>query len=197
MLKHQNIKGTREPDMTKQPTLSLKLPQWEGEWKTEIYNEDGIMLCPNKTNKSITPLDYLKKLTQVACVIQCGGIWFTNGKFNVTWKLLQAVVQNPKPTIQGTCQIKLKPSDKGLGNTADEEEGETNEDETEAIGIVEDSDAEAETEQPSSVTETPTVFNTPVPVPEPVVAAAVVEPVPVATAPIKPVKKVVKKVSAK
>ena len=112
MLKYPKIKGTSEPDMTKKPTLRLKLPQWEGVWKSEIYDEDSNVLFPNKENSTVTPLDYLKKGTMVASVIQCGGIWFTNGKFTVTWKLLQAVVQKPKGSITGQCLIKLKPAEK-------------------------------------------------------------------------------------
>jgi hypothetical protein len=112
MLKYPKIKGTSEFDYTKKPTLRLKLPQWENTWKVEIYDEEGLPLFPNKDNGNITPLDYLKKGVMVASVIQCGGIWFTNGKFTITWKLLQAVVQKPKASINGQCLIKLKPSDK-------------------------------------------------------------------------------------
>ena len=112
MLKYPKIKGTSEPDYSKKPILRLKLPQWQNAWKSEIYDEDGNALFPNKENHTITPLDYLKKGTMLACVIQCGGIWFTNGKFTVTWKLLQAVVQKPKASISGQCLIKLKPAEK-------------------------------------------------------------------------------------
>lgn len=112
MLKYPKIKGTSEFDYSKKPTLRLKLPQYENAWKCEIYDEDGLPLFPNKDNSNITPLDYLKKGVMVASVIQCGGIWFTNGKFTITWKLLQAVVQKPKASINGQCLIKLKETDK-------------------------------------------------------------------------------------
>jgi hypothetical protein len=112
MLKYPKVKGTSEFDYNKKPTLRLKLPQWDNAWKCEIYDEDGLPLFPNKENQNITPLDYLKKGVMLAAVIQCGGIWFTNGKFTITWKLLQAVVQKPKASISGQCLIKLKASDK-------------------------------------------------------------------------------------
>ena len=112
MLKYPRIKGTSEPDYSKKPILRVKLPQWQNAWKSEIYDEEGSILFPNKENNSITPLDYLKKGAMVACVIQCGGIWFTNGKFTITWKLLQAVVQKPKGNIAGQCLIRLKPQEK-------------------------------------------------------------------------------------
>ena len=112
MLKYAKVKGTSEFDYNKKPTLRLKLPQWDNAWKCEIYDEDGLPLFPNKENQHITPLDYLKKGVMLAAVIQCGGIWFTNGKFTITWKLLQAVVQKPKASINGQCLITLKPKDK-------------------------------------------------------------------------------------
>lgn len=112
MLKYPKIKGTSEPDHSKKPVLRAKLVQWQGAWKLEVYDEDYSVLFPNKENPTVTPLDFLKKGAMVACVIQCGGIWFTNGKFTVTWKVVQSVVQKPKGNISGQCFIKLKPSDK-------------------------------------------------------------------------------------
>ena len=50
--------------------------------------------------------------------MQCGGLWFANGKFGITWKLVQAVVQKPKTSLAGTCFIKLKASDKEKLKTA-------------------------------------------------------------------------------
>jgi hypothetical protein len=112
MLKYPKIKGTKEPDFTKQPTLKIKVPEWEGTWRSEIYDEDGNKLYPSIENPAVTPLDYLKKGTNVACLIQFAGIWIINGKFNASWKLVQAVVQKPRASLQGQCFIKLKPSDK-------------------------------------------------------------------------------------
>ena len=112
MLKYPKIKGTSEPDYSKKPVLRLKLPQWDGAWKSEIYDEEGNPLFPNKENSTVSPLDFLKKGATLAAIIQCGGVWFTNGKFAVTWKLLQAVVQKPKDSISGQCLLKLKTADK-------------------------------------------------------------------------------------
>jgi len=112
MLKYPNFKGTREPDYNKQPALKIKIPLWEGSWKCEIYDEDGEKLFPSLKNTVITPLDYLKKGANIAVLIQFGGIWFVNGKFSISWKLIQAVVQKPKPSLTGQCFIKLKTVDK-------------------------------------------------------------------------------------
>ena len=149
MLKYPKIKGTSESDLTKKPILRAKLPQWQNAWKSEIYDEEGIILFPNKENVTITPLDYLKKGAMVACVIQCGGIWFTNGKFTITWKLLQAVVQKPKGNISGQCLIKLKPQEKEQLKKAAPIEDNDIEDSINAQ--VEDSDEEDEQPEPQII----------------------------------------------
>ena len=112
MLKYSKDKQTREADLTKSPTLSVKTPQYDGQWKFEVYDEDENKLFPNNESLGINPLDYLQKGTHLACIIQCGGLWFANGKFGITWRLAQAIVQRPKATIGGKCLLKLKTTDK-------------------------------------------------------------------------------------
>ena len=77
-------------------------------------------LFPNDTG--LLPTDLIAKATNVATVMQCGGLWFANGKFGVTWKLIQAVVK-PKQTLRGQCFINLSNDDKAtLNNTDDVDE---------------------------------------------------------------------------
>jgi hypothetical protein len=175
MLKYPKIKGSAEPDMTKNPTIRLKIPQWQGAWKCEIYDEDDNALFPNKENPTVTPLDFLRKGVMLASVIQCGGIWFTNGKFTVTWKLVQCVVQKPRASLTGKCLIKLKPAEKEklksappVAEQADETVGahvedsdDEHEQETEELHTEkEESVREAEAEAVPVVQETPTVVET-------------------------------------
>jgi hypothetical protein len=141
MLKYTKNKATGEPDLTKSPTLRIKLPQWEGVWKFEIYDEDGGKLYPN--SNSMSPIDYLKKGSNIMTLIQFAGIWFVNGKFSASWKLVQAVVQKPRATLQGQCFLKIKSEDKEklkTQNIAEEVEDTTHI----ASTIVEDSDEEEE-----------------------------------------------------
>jgi hypothetical protein len=112
MLKYPNQKGSREPDYTKTPALKIKIRRWEGVWKCEIYDEDNEPLFPSSSNSNVSPLDYLKKFTTVALIIQFAGIWFVNGKFSISWNLVQAVVQKPRATLTGKCFIQLKKADK-------------------------------------------------------------------------------------
>jgi hypothetical protein len=176
MLKYSKNKATGEFDLTKAPTLRVKITQWEGVWKCEVYDEDENKLFPNPANPCVTPLDFLQKGVNVACVLQCGGLWFANGKFGITWKLIQAVGAKQKASLSGKCLIKLKTSDKEKIKAAPEPE----EDGEEPTTLVEDSDAESDGEQEEVVT-------APVPVPAPVVVA------PPAAVEEKPKKKVVKK----
>ena len=111
MLKYPKNKDTFEPDTTRSPTLRVKIPYWEGEWKTELYNVNQQAIFPDPEGGSLTPKDLIVKGTHVAVVLQCGGLWFANGKFGVTWRLFQGVVK-PKATLHGKCHIVLNDDDK-------------------------------------------------------------------------------------
>jgi len=158
MLKYSKDKLTGNPDVTKAPTLRVKLPLWEGVWKCLICDEDGKKLFPGEATK--TPLDFIKKGTQLAVIMQCGGIWFANGKFGVTWKLAQAVVQRPKGSLLDECLIKLKPSDKARLQAAPAPDAD--DDEPISSTIVADSDEEDEDDEPVA---TPVAVAPPPPAP--------------------------------
>jgi len=112
MLKYCKNKNTGEYDITKPPSLRVKIPFWENVWKCEIYDEDGNKTFPNIDNPTTTPVDLLQKGMNIATLLQCGGLWFANGKFGITWKLIQAVGQKPRASLTGQCFIKLKTGDK-------------------------------------------------------------------------------------
>lgn len=113
LLRHPKIKGTQEPDLNKAPTMTVKLPCWSGVWKSEIYDEDGEPLYVNgKTNTHLNPLEFLKPKSHVICLIQCGGLWFVNGKVSITWNLKQAIVQKSKSSMEGQCLLRPKAADR-------------------------------------------------------------------------------------
>ena len=89
-----------ESDYTRQPNLRIKVPMWEGEWKIELYDMKGNPLFPNA--QGLLPTEIVTKSINVKTIIQCGGLWFANGKFGVTWRLFQAQVQ-PKVSLKGKC----------------------------------------------------------------------------------------------
>lgn len=212
MLKYSKDKFTGEPDLTKAPVLRVKLPFWENVWKCEIYDEDNNSLFPNVSNPTLSPIDFIQKGTNVAILMQCGGLWFANGKFGMTWKLIQAMTQKPRASLTGKCFINLKAGDKeklkktvtvSVDADPDGCEGEEEDMVTAAVNNteVDDSDEEEEEETaPVSVFKAPPppVVAAPIPVPMPktVVAEVASELESAAAATTEP-KKVVKKVVKK
>ena len=105
MLRYPKNPQTQEPDTDRAPTLRVKLPYWDGSFNCELYTASGDMIFPNEGSAD-TPHTLVQKGQNVALVIECGGIWFANGKFGVTWRLVQAVLQ-PKTGLRGKCHIAI------------------------------------------------------------------------------------------
>jgi hypothetical protein len=111
MLKYPKDKESGEPDYSRAPTLKVKIPFWDGVFKNvELYNEDQTQLYPSDDD-CVSISDLITKGSNIATIIQCGGIWVANGKFGVTWKLFQAIVK-PKATLVGKCHITLSQKDR-------------------------------------------------------------------------------------
>jgi hypothetical protein len=157
MLRHpKKEKGSAEVDENKPPTLTVKIPCWSGVWQSEIYDEDNEPLfIKSKTASHVTPLDFLKPKTHVICLLQCGGLWFVNGKVSITWNLKQAIVQKPKTSAiaEGTCFLKIKPADKEKLKSLPPPEEDVDPDGAVSSTIVEDSDDEREIPKPAPVVE--------------------------------------------
>lgn len=167
MLKYPKDKNTSEPDYTKSPTLKVKLNYWEGEFKCELYDMDQNALFPN--NDGVAPRELVQKGTNVACVLQCGGVWFANGKFGVTWRLLQAVVQ-PRASMTGRCLITISAEDKERAKAA--VASTTDDVGDEEVGVeVEDSDDDDDNDVDVKAEVAEAVEEATPPAPEPVVDA--------------------------
>jgi len=170
-IKYSKNKDTKKIDLTKPPSIRAKVPYYNGKWAVEIYDTKSTMIFPCE-NENVTPVDFIPKMSSVACVLQCGGIWIGGKGWGLTWKLIQCVVK-PREivSVYGKCQISLSAEDIDTLETQDHKEDVADEDELPPAAptstVVEDSDEEAEPEE--------------APAPEPVVAA---------------VKKVIKKAAA-
>lgn len=185
-LKYSKDKMTKKIDYSKPPSIRAKVPNYNNKWNVEIYDTKGNLIFPCD-NENMTPMDFVPKKSNVACVIQCGGIWITPKAFGVTWKVNQIVVKpNEVQSVFGKCHVQLSDADIKTIESNDVNSEVVNEEEeavtlpagtTKSTTEVEDSDAEEEA--PAPVAE-----------PEPV---KVEEDEPVAVA---PVKKIVKKVAA-
>jgi hypothetical protein len=107
LLKYSKIKDTKRIDYSKPPSIRGKVPFYDGKWGIEIYNTKNDLIFPCEDSR-LTPVEFVPKLSNVACVLQCGGIWIGGKGWGLTWKVVQCVVK-PKEvvTIYGKCQIQL------------------------------------------------------------------------------------------
>lgn len=189
MVKYPKVsKGSAEFDYSKPPTLTVKIPKWKSGWRTEIYDEDGepiyipeelskdhvkelktqseIDEAISLLNEGHSPVEYLPKQSRVICLLQCGGLWFVNGKVSITWNLQQAVVKKPKENKKGVCLIRPKADEREALKKMEHPVSEVEEEHV-VTTLVDDSDDEndvkpsaeplaepsAEPEQPVVVTE--------------------------------------------
>lgn len=205
-LKYTKNKDTKKIDMTKPPSIRAKVPYYSGKWGVEIYDTKDNLIFPCD-NDNLTPMDFVPKLSNVACVLQCGGIWIGGKGWGITWKLVQCVVK-PREVVSvyGRCHIQLSEADRGAietQNLPDEDEAEEQiASQQTPSPVVHDTTAE-DSDEEEDVPE-PVVVATPAPVvkkivKKAVVAAPVEQPAPVeehvqveaASEPVK--KKIVKK----
>lgn len=123
MLYRPKDRDTGELREDASPSLRVKIDCYDGEFKCEIYDMKETSLYPN-ADSNVSPIDLITKGSNVACIIRCSGIYFVNGKFGVTWRLVQAVVK-PRASLQGRCHIKLCDEEvESLENQKEEEEEE-------------------------------------------------------------------------
>jgi hypothetical protein len=123
---------------------------YDGRWNVEIYNTKSQMEFP--ADDASTPMDHIPPRSQVACVLQCGGIWIGGKGWGLTWKLFQCVVKKNQQamSLRGVCNVVLDPADVEGGAT--------------------------EETSPAPVVATPTPVAAPVVAPKaPVVASPIVE----------------------
>lgn len=156
-LKYPKDKNTKKTDFTRAPSMNVKVPFYGDKWDVELYDTKYNLIFPCE-DSSLTPVDFVPKLSKVASTIQCTGVWIGGKGWGLTWKLIQSVVK-PKESedIRGKCQIKLSDDDK---KTIETQEVDLEDPDTEDIPapivvkkspapidtIVEDSDEEAEAE---------------------------------------------------
>jgi hypothetical protein len=209
-LKYSKNRDTKKIDLTKPPSIRAKVPFYSGKWNVEIYDTKSNMIFPCE-NEHLTPVDFIPKMSSVACVLNCNGIWIGGKGWGLTWKLIQCVVKpRVMHTVYGTCNVKLSNEDRTiLESQVIVEDEHAVEDSVPVVSkqtsvsvppvptstIVEDSDEEEENNEvvakkpaaPVAVVVTETEQKQ-----EPVITKEVEQPVSAAPAPV-PVKKIIKK----
>lgn len=147
-LKYSKNKDTKKIDLTKPPSIRAKVPYYDGRWNVELYDTKMDLIFPCE-QAHLTPVDFVPKQSQIACVLQCGGIWIGGKGWGLTWKLVQGVVK-PREIVSvfGKCHIDLSPEDRTVIETqklvedADEDEEEPVTESTPPSTHVVDSDDE-------------------------------------------------------
>jgi hypothetical protein len=111
-LKYSKNKDTKKVDYSKPPSIRAKVPFYDNKWNVEIYDTKSNIIFPCE-NPHLTPMDFIPKMSSVACVLQCGGLWIGGKGWGLTWKLIQCVVK-PKEVVSvyGKCHIQLSPEEK-------------------------------------------------------------------------------------
>jgi len=111
-LKYSKDKVTKKFDFSKPPSMRAKVPNYDNRWAIEIYDTSSKRIFPienpSESDKMLTPMDFIPKQSNVACVLQCGGLWFGGKGWGLTWKLNQCVVK-PREIVSvfGRCHIQL------------------------------------------------------------------------------------------
>jgi hypothetical protein len=114
---------------------------WDGKFNIDLYDVEGEPLYPN--DKGLNPVDLVPKGSNVLTIIQCGGIWFINGKFGVSWRLTQAVIK-PKQSMRGKCLITLSDKDKEEMKKSTDQDDDEEEEESAKVEVADSSDEEEE-----------------------------------------------------
>ena len=106
-LKYTKDKVTKKIDPTKSPSIRARIPNYNNKWGIEVYDTTSKLLFPCD-NENMTPMDFVPKKSQVATVLQCGGLWFGGKGWGITWKVNQCVVKPQEVvSVYGRCHIQL------------------------------------------------------------------------------------------
>jgi hypothetical protein len=106
-LKYTKDKVTKKIDPTKSPSIRARIPNYNNKWGVEVYDTTSKLLFPCD-NENMTPMDFVPKKSQVATVLQCGGLWFGGKGWGITWKVNQCVVKPQEViSVYGRCHIQL------------------------------------------------------------------------------------------
>ena len=154
LIKYAKDKNTKKIDYSKSPSFKAKVPCYDGKWAIELYDTNNNLIFPDDAKSHLTPVDLVPKLSQVACVIQCGGIWIGGKGWGLTWKLVQSVVKvRNVESVYGKCHINLSDEDRGLIDRQEIHDGDDVDEDTPTVfsktkdTVAEDSDEEEEEEE--------------------------------------------------
>ena len=148
-LKYSKDRLTKKFDYSKPPSVRARVPCYNGKWDIEVYDTSSTRIFPSD-NEMATPMDFVPKMSNVACVIQCGGLWFGGKGWGLTWRMKQIVVK-PREVVSifGKCHVNLSDKDKETMESAPvvSEDSENNKNN---LQVVDSDDEEEEDEEEDS-----------------------------------------------
>lgn len=168
-LKYSKDKLTKKVDNSKPPSIRARIPNYNNKWGVEIYDTTSNLLFPCD-NENMTPMDFVPKKSQVAIVLQCGGLWFGGKGWGVTWKVNQCVVKPQEIiSVYGKCHIQLSNDEiNSMGGTIPTTGEDDEEESRPATKTVIDTDV-VDSDEDVEVAEEEQPETEPEPEPEPVV----------------------------
>jgi hypothetical protein len=113
-VKWSKDKDSGEIDTSKPPVIRPKVNYYDPEgWESSIYDTSSRLLFPSEDKSDCrTPIDWIPSGSNVACVIQCGGVWVSPLGWGITWKMTQCVVKPRDVQSVYGCQIELSDSER-------------------------------------------------------------------------------------
>jgi len=144
-----------EPDYSRNPSMKLKIPYWEGKFNIELYDtKSKPIFLPTKDGcegpqGDKTPVDVVPSRSYVKGLIACNGLWMAGGRFGVTWKLVQAQVRAPVRLVgTGVCHLEAdSDDDEMLESVKQAEKAEEDEHNSQSPTFDDDDDEEEEEEE--------------------------------------------------
>ena len=117
-VKYRKNKDTKKLDYESPPSIRAKIPKYGDKWNVELFDTNNNYIFPCD-DPDATPPDFVPKMSNIACVLQCGGVWIGGKAWGVTWKMIQGVVKPRENTsLYGKCHIQLSDDDKERMNGA-------------------------------------------------------------------------------
>jgi len=150
-IKYRKNKETKKLDLESPPSIRAKVPKYGDKWNVELYDTESNQMFPCD-DPDATPPDFVPKMSNIACVLQCGGIWIGGKGWGLTWKMVQGVVKpRVNNSIYGKCHIQLSNDEKEKMNSApvvnndDDDDDDDDDDVVDDVvdTVVDDSDEEA------------------------------------------------------
>lgn len=104
LLKYPKDKETQEPDESRNPTMKVKIPYWDGKYNIELYDMDRNLICDRPAEEDVDISDLIPKASHFCGIIECSGIWFAAGRFSVPFKMVLGKVR-PPARLKGCCLV--------------------------------------------------------------------------------------------